>query len=389
MSQNHRDNTLSIVCITTLFPNKINERHGIFIYNRLKKLKELHDVKIHVISPVPLRSLAAFKKDVSSEKDAIFDSVSRPRFISIPIVNQFLSYFFIALAAFFPARRIIKKHNISVIDSHFLYPDAVSANIISKLFKLPLIVTARGSDVNYWTNKKVARLFIKHMLENSAANCAVSLQLATQMEAITTSKHVNVLRNGVDLDIFNPNQKKSGVNKITFLSVGNLIPLKGHNIVIDAFVQLSPLCPDAELHVIGEGPELENLKQQALLAGTDIERKITFIPNLPQQELAMHYANASTLILASEMEGMPNVVIEALASGLQVIATPVGDLQTIITKDVGWITNRNSTAIKEKMKESLSSAKDPTTIRKYAEAEFSWDRQIESYYGVLLSANSK
>lgn len=371
---------LELICITTLFPNKANERHGIFIYNRLKNLIEHSDVKVHVIAPFPLRSTAALSRDISSEKDAIFESVSRPRFLSIPILNRYLSFIFIALAALPCAIRIVRKSNIKIIDSHFLYPDSVSAGIVSKLLKLPFLNTARGSDINYWASKPFPRYFIKRAMIAAKYNFAVSNKLAKKMRLIAPNANIATSPNGVDNRVFNNNQRESPTQKpYLILSVGNLIPLKGHHLVIEAIANI----PDVTLEIIGQGPEKESLVRK--VTELKIKDKVTFLNNVSQTELAYKYQNAHALVLASEMEGMPNVVLEAMSCGLQVICTAVGDIPEILSEEYGWVVNRDSPSIKEAISSSISHPKNSKTISQYAEDTFSWENTISNYYKRIKS----
>lgn len=370
---------INIICITTLFPSSINERHGIFIANRLMRLIDSHDIEIHVIAPVPLRSRKAFQKEISSKIDRHFTSVSRPRFISIPILNRYISPFSIAISAFFTAIKIRKSSKIKVIDSHFLYPDSVSAYIVSKTLGIPLINTARGSDVNYWGYKKIPRFFIKKTIEAAKVNFAVSNKLAEKMKLIAPDANIHPLPNGVDHSIFFPPLKKSTVKNYKFLSVGNLIPLKGHNLVIEAIAKI----PNATLEIIGQGDERKKLIQQVKSLG--LEEKIEFSDNIPQVELAKKYQTAHALILASEMEGMPNVVLEAMSCGLQVICTPVGDLPNILSEDLGWIVDRNAADIKKAALDSILHPKNYRVIAEFSNQNFSWENTIKKYFHSIVN----
>jgi glycosyltransferase involved in cell wall biosynthesis len=114
------------------------------------------------------------------------------------------------------------------------------------------------------------------------------------------------------------------------LSVGNLVELKGHHLVIDALSLLN----NTKLIIIGEGDEKNKLTEQVSTLG--LEGRVFFMGNLPQSELPGYYAIADVLVLASSREGMPNVLLESLACGTPVIATDVGGCAEVISdNDIG------------------------------------------------------
>ncbi len=108
----------------------------------------------------------------------------------------------------------------------------------------------------------------------------------------------------------------------TVLSVGRLVPEKGMDVVVESCARLS-----RPLIVAGSGPELPRLTRQGAALGADV----TFTGFLDRGELDKLYRQASVVVLASETEGMPNVVLEAMAHARPVVATPVGSIPDLIT----------------------------------------------------------
>ena len=147
--------------------------------------------------------------------------------------------------------------------------------------------------------------------------------LITLVELGANPKKITALRNGVDLEFFRPTLRDETrtamqTGRHLLLSVGNLVPFKGHDIAIRALARLQ----DTHLNIIGEGSERQAL--QELASGLDMADRVTFLGNLPQSELPRHYSAAVALILASSCEGWANVLLEAMACGTPVVATRVG-----------------------------------------------------------------
>jgi glycosyltransferase involved in cell wall biosynthesis len=108
-------------------------------------------------------------------------------------------------------------------------------------------------------------------------------------------------------------------------SVGNLVPLKGHGIAIRAAAAM----PGTELVIAGAGPEEAALKR--LIDELNIGDRVRLLGRQSQERLRTLYSAADCLILASEREGCPNVLLEALACGCPVVATRTGGIPEILT----------------------------------------------------------
>ena len=134
---------------------------------------------------------------------------------------------------------------------------------------------------------------------------------------------IEVLRNGVDLGVFRPGDRWQlrhdlRIEGLTLLSVGNLVPEKGHDLVLAALAQTV----DVHLIVIGSGPDEAALRGLARHLG--VESRVRWLSHVEQSELVKYYSAADATVLASSREGMPNVLLESIACGTPVIATDVG-----------------------------------------------------------------
>jgi teichuronic acid biosynthesis glycosyltransferase TuaC len=138
----------------------------------------------------------------------------------------------------------------------------------------------------------------------------------------------------VDLEKFQPlgsAKEQLGLSGPTVLSVGNLIPLKGHDLVIRALAKLA----DAHLLIVGKGTMKESLLALAQQLG--LNDRVRFVPEVTQAELVTYYSAADVTVLASSNEGMPNVVLESLACGTPVIATRVGGIPEVLKEPDGGV----------------------------------------------------
>ena len=219
----------------------------------------------------------------------------------------------------------------AVLDAHYLWPDGVAAAKLAAEFAVPFTLTARGTDANVLLQD--ARLAPRiAAAARSAAQCfAVSTVLSQRFAAAVglQDSAVVTVRNGVDLERFQPGDRAAARRQLGLpaasrlvLGVGRLVPGKGFDVAALAVARLA----DAILVLVGDGPERSKL----LALGGD---RIRCLGSLPPDQVALAYQAANAFVLPSHREGWPNVVTEALASGLPVVATPVGGIPQILGGD--------------------------------------------------------
>src|SRR5690606_25968817 len=143
------------------------------------------------------------------------------------------------------ARLLAGGHDFDLIDAHYYYPDGIAAALLARWFRKPFVVTARGTDLNLLPDYRVPRRWIQWAARRAAASITVSEALKQKLVGLGASPDdVHVVRNGVDLELFHPLDRTStrealGLPAGRWLaSIGNLVPLKGHDIAIQALERL-------------------------------------------------------------------------------------------------------------------------------------------------------
>src|SRR6185312_3418581 len=278
---------LSILTFTTLFPNPARPSHGIFVANRLEKLVAGGQVRAHVLAPVPWRPGFIDDSQLGRLDRVPFFrrhndiGVDHPRYPVIPKIGMNLApglLFGAARAAF---RRLLEAgHRFDLIDAHYFYPDGVAAVRLGQEFGLPVVVTARGTDLNLIPRYANPRRKIAWAAGNASALITVCEALKGELVSLGIApERVTVLRNGVDLARFHPidrdqARRRLGLTRRTLLSVGHLIPRKGHHHVIEALTRL----PQTDLLIAGQGPEAEALAR--LAARHAVQDRVHFLGNL-------------------------------------------------------------------------------------------------------------
>jgi glycosyltransferase involved in cell wall biosynthesis len=149
---------------------------------------------------------------------------------------------------------------------------------------------------------------------------------------------VHAVRKGVDAELFQPDgpdvRAKLGLaGRRVVLSAGRFVPLKNMALLIDAVAELRRMDPTVQLVLVGEGPEARALKQRAARLG--VADAVTFAGYIAQDQMAAFYRAADVFALASEFDNSPNVVLEAMACGVPVVATNVGGVAEYVAVDRG------------------------------------------------------
>lgn len=387
---------LKIVTFTNLYPNSAQPRHGIFVEERLRHLLASGRVKAEIIAPVPWFPVASPRfghygtlAAVPREETRATGKVRHPRYPVIPKIGMNIAPYLMA-RWLQPAVRAAADRlggNV-VIDAHFLYPDGVAASMIGTRLGLPVVMTARGSDVNLFPDFPVPRRLILDAIERSAKVITVSSALRDRLIDLgAAAEQVVTLRNGVDATRFRPvdhqtMRRQLGINDPMLLTVGHLVDGKNHALIIDALAHL----PEVRLTIIGDGPLRATLLDQVTRLG--LGGRVQILDVMPQPELVNWYGSADVSVLASRTEGMPNVVLESLACGTPVVTTAVAGVDEIMTVPAAGTVLQTPTAgeLAGAIERILRNPPDRSQIRHHAET-LGWDQTVNGLLDVLQSAS--
>lgn len=185
-----------------------------------------------------------------------------------------------------------------------------------RLARVPVIVgNCRGGAAPWRQHERWLWPCADHLLCNSAL---IKDFLVSRYRL--PSQRITVAWNGVDTEFFQPNPNGHPPGPPVLLSVARLVPDKDHDTLLKAFARLSPRHPEAQLWLVGNGPRRPILEQQVQNLG--LSARVKFLP--VQQDLRPLYQQADLFVLSSRAEALPNVILEAMAAGLPVVATRVG-----------------------------------------------------------------
>ena len=372
---------LRVLTFTSLYPNAAKPQHGIFVETRLRQLVGSGEVSARVLAPVPyfpfrselFGAYATFARAPRSETRFGIE-IDHPRYVAIPKFGMTAAPFLLYASARRAVARLLRSgHRFDLIDSHYCYPDGVAAVMLGRHFGVPVSVTARGTDVNMIPDYRLPRRLIQWAAERADGLITVSGALAGRLAALGVARNrITVLRNGVDAELFRPvrplcpDQEHKG--SALAVSVGNLVPLKGHDLAISAASQI----PGLDLWIVGGGPERSRL--EALAHKLGVADRVRFLGVVPYERMPAVYSAADVLVLASQREGWPNVLLEAMACGARVVTTEVSDVAEIITEPAAgtWVSERSVPALTQAIRQVLATQSSRDATRSHARG-FSWE----------------
>ena len=377
---------LKILTFTTLYPSRLRPQHGIFVETRLRKLVESGAVEARVVAPCPWFPFASprfghyalFARQPHEEMRHGLH-VDYPRYLQAPKIGMSVA----PLAMFTALLPVLRGQlrpgrDFDLIDAHYFYPDGVAAVLLGRALDRPVVVTARGSDLNVIAEHAVPRRWIRWAARQADGLVAVSHGLQRRLAALGVARErVRVLRNGVDPALFRPADRDTarralGLSGPTLLAVGNLVPLKRHRMMVEALAGL----PGIELVIVGEGPErgaIEGLARERRIAD-----RVRLLGHLPQDCLPEIYSAADLLLLVSTHEGWPNVLLESMACGTPVIASDIDGIADIVAShEAGRIVHEPTPdRLAAAIRALLAALPARAATRAYAE-RFDWQRTTD------------
>jgi len=389
---------MNVLVFTSLFPNNVWPHHGVFIKERMTRVAAFPGMTFRVVAPVPyfppLRLGSRWRFSQVRRRETIEGlDVVHPRYFMIPKVATRWHGSMMLRSLLPVVREIGRGFHFDVIDAHYVYPDGFAAVEIGRALGKPVVVSARGSDINVFREIASVRGLLERTLAGASALIAVSDSLANAMRDLgAESGRITVIPNGVDTRKFRPVPRDEARARTglppgrVILGVGHLIESKGFDRLLQAFRALLNRGghDDLRLVIVGEGVYRSVLER--MVGFLSLTGRVLLPGEIPHRELHLWYSAADLFCLFSRREGWPNVVLESMACGTPVLATPVGGVpEAIGTDSVGALADGDDAALAGAIEAALARRWDRDSITRYAAAH-TWDHAAESVRGVLESA---
>ncbi|MBW8886712.1 MAG: glycosyltransferase family 4 protein [Fibrobacteres bacterium] len=378
---------MHILTLTTLFPNAMQPVHGLFIRARMEDYTRRHGHRWTVVAPVPWYPKLPFATSPAYDRYARVPAleqgpgyqVHHPRYLITPKYGMRYYGAWMARGIRSTVARIHARDPIDVIDGHYIYPDANAALEAGRMLGVPVVLSARGTDLNFYPQLPAIRpLLRKNLAACDHLICVCSDLKKVALELGMEDARVSVIGNGVDTDKFRPVDAAAARAKLglpadarIILSVGHLIERKGFHILLRAFAKLRDR-GGLRVAIVGDGEMRQELKR--LAADLGIAGSVIFPGAVGNSALPDWYGACDLFVMASSREGWPNAVTEALACGLPLVGTKVWGMPEIVTSpELGLlIDEREPDALAQALERALARAWDRPAIARQGGAR-TWE----------------
>lgn len=303
--------------------------------------------------------------------------------------------------AYFFSRKLLGKNKYGLSHSFFTVPCGLISLILRWQYKMPYIISLRGSDVPGYSDRfsllyKFITPLVRIIWNKSSAVIANSRGLKELALKTDPGKKIGIIYNGIDINQFIKSKvhkvENSNDKKFKILCVTRITPRKGVRYLIEAFKKLSEKHENISLEIIGEGDDKNNLENLAKDFG--IGSKVFFTGLVPHDELPPYFEKADVFVLPSLNEGMSNSMLEALASGLPLVATDTGGTRELVKEEKnGFIIKmKDSSDLAEKIEKLIGNndlrKKMGEESRKKAE-NMNWEKVAKDYFELYCEVNNQ
>ncbi len=370
-----------LLIISNLYPTPWDHQRGTFNFQQFNHLADHLDIRL--IVPVSWKErLQLYKQNTAAiPHHRLEGKVFYPWYWYTPGLFRASYGRSLQTSLAMQCGKLIKSFRPNLLLSSWAYPEGSAGTHIARSLGIPAFVKVHGSDINVIAEHPSIRKQILTWGQQVQGVASVSAALKYRMEHMgIDGQKIRVVYNGINHKRFHPfprNQARSilGIEDFALiLYVGNLKKEKGCLDLLNAFVQIAPKQPKLKLYIAGTGVMQKTMKERAAQAG--LENRVVFLGKINHDKLR-HWYNAADLVsLPSYNEGVPNVLLEAMACGTPVIATRVGGIPEVVEDHTGLLSPAGDTAALEKnLHEGLSIDWDRQAIHRHT-LKFSWDENI-------------
>jgi glycosyltransferase involved in cell wall biosynthesis len=330
--------TLSITVMRILMLNyeypPLGGGAGIATKNLLQEFSDRKDIEIDLITS----STEGYKeKQLSSNIKIYFLDIGKKGSKLNQSVKDLLTY---SWKSYWFSKNLIKKNRYNLTHSFFSVP----CGYIAMKLGIPYTVCLRGSDVpghnpdRFKTIYKILGPAIKKVFKKAALVTANSSDLRKSALRFENSVDIVTIPNGINCQKFKPfsKDKKRKDKKLRILFVGKFHKIKGIEYLLKAFKSFAKDKKDVELSLVGDGLLFDELKNKYE------SDNVTFWGRLNNDVVRSVFKEHDIYVLPSLNEGMSNTILEAIASGLAVLATNTGGAKELLNNKNGFIIRRKS-----------------------------------------------
>jgi teichuronic acid biosynthesis glycosyltransferase TuaC len=330
---------MKVLAITQIWPNSLEPLRGPYNVQQFVELAKHVDVEVlAAVAYVPGAKLVG-----KPPRPALLADLP-PREVTSGLTTTYLRQLYLPrlgvpiavplyLGSLLAHRRLVMSADVLL--GTWAYPDGCATILAAKALGKPCVVKVHGSDINFVAKMPSAHAVLRKVLPHVDAMVSVSRPLAGEIAALGVAREkIHVVQNGVDTTVFAVRDKAAAraalglpLDKKIVLSVGRLEPHKGTLDLLDAWAQVREARKDVILALVGDGVSRPQVDARKAEWGEGLVTP----GSRPFTEIARWLTACDVFTLPSWMEGTPNAVLEALASGRPAVGSDVGGIPDVLS----------------------------------------------------------
>lgn len=311
------------------------------------------------------------------------------------------------LSEFFTLLAVTKRQESQAIHVHWVIPNGPAAALVARLRKIPFIISLHGSDIYVAEKNPIFGRIAGWVFKQASGITACSPPLRQSAIRLGAPVETIVLPYGADSQIFSPSKRKAdfhasfGLKPTDFLilALGRLVYKKGFSILLEALPEVRAAYPNTYLILAGEGVIKEELVQRAKKLG--IYDRVIFSGGIPWTQVPTYLASADIFVLPSvkdqfgNVDGLPNVLLEAMSAGAGVVASDIGGVGLVLQSGVNGLLTLpgDPHALAEAI---INLASDPERRDAFGQAarqtileKFTWEQVVSQIVQLLKKATGQ
>lgn len=353
---------MRLLLITAVYPTPRRSHKGIFNRELVAGLRHAGD-DVRVVAPIPWPDLIRTRTDLPSPVQVSYPVWWYPSKFGHASYHRWMQW------SVLPAvHRMTANWRPDLVMGYWTHPDGTTALAAARELGVPGVVMVGGSDVLLLTARSRRRAVIVDTLRHADQVLTNGSNLRQKViELGIPAARVAAFHHGVDGARFHPGdprlarqQLELPLDRVIFLWVGHMVPVKGLDVLLRAWTRMSALDKPPLLLLIGDGGQRTALERQAARQGAEVR----FLGAVSHDALPPWYRAADAVLLPSRSEGVPNVLLESLACGTPFIASDVGDVAALRDEASVIVPAGDVAALAEAI--AAKSRQAPMTVRSHA-----------------------
>ena len=375
---------MKILFVPSWYPNEKNPISGNFVKEIAKAISLYDDVVV----------IHAFSDKSGGFYDNIEEGVRviRVKFRNLPFLTHF-QYFISIFKAFKKVKKGLGR--IDVINAHVYYPAGLSALILGRIYKIPVVITEHGEIIDKYMRsrfkyfKDILRTMIAKFVFKRALIITVSDSLREHIESFGVETNYAVVPNVINTDFFKPIEvgrgRRAGRKKKKMIFIGGLTPRKGIPYLLEALkIVRDRGRNDFIMHIVGDGPYRKRYEEMA--KNMNIDNKVIFHGKVTDEEKLRLLQEVDFMVLPSLYESFGVVLLEAMACGKPVITTLSGGQKEFVNENTGiLVPPKDANALADAIEYMLDHCHEysPQKLHEYVRENFSYEavgKQLHELY---------